>query len=69
MWGDLGKISESLEQIQKVGLYPPEKKPSIKAKMPKMKRSELPPGTEVKWNPKFNIKMAKIDGVWYWVHE
>lgn len=69
MWRDLGKISESLEQIQKVGLYPPEKKPSVKAGMPKIKRAELPPGTEVKWNPKYNIKMAKIDGVWHWVHD
>lgn len=69
MWRDLGKISESLEQIQKVGLFPPEEKPLVKAKMPKKTRAELPPGTEVKWNPKLNIKMAKIDGVWYWVRD
>jgi len=69
MWRDLGKISEDLEQIQKVGLYPPEPKPLVKGKLPKIKRAELPPGTEVKWNPKFNIKMGKIDGVWHWVIE
>ncbi len=69
MWGDLGKISENLEQIQKVGLFPPEKKQSVKGKLPKIKKAELPPGTEVKWNPKYNIKMGKIDGVWHWVIE
>ena len=69
MWRDLGKISESLEQIQKVGLYPPEPKPLVKGKLPKIKRADLLPGTEVKWNPKFNIRMAKIDGVWHWVTE
>jgi hypothetical protein len=69
MWRDLGKISESLEQIQKVGLFPPEKKPLVKAKLPRKKRAELPPGTEIKWNPKLNLKMAKIDGVWYWVRD
>jgi len=69
MWRDLGKISEGLEQIQKVGLYPPEKKPLVKGKLPKIKRSKLPPGTEVKWNPKYGIKMGKIDGVWHWVIE
>ena len=69
MWRDLGKIAESLEQIQKVGLYPPEPKPLVKGKLPKIKRADLLPGTEVKWHPKFNIKMAKIDGVWHWVTE
>lgn len=69
MWRDLGKISESLEQIQKVGLFPPEKKPSVKAKLPKMKKSKVPPGTEVRWNPKYNIRMAEIDGVWHWIIE
>jgi len=69
LWKELGGISESLKEIQKKGLYPPKPKPLIKGKLPKKKRSELPAGTEIKWNPKLNLRMAKIKDTWYWIIE
>ncbi len=68
-WKEINRISGSLEKIKGEGLYPKKKKPLVKAGLPKIKKVDLLPGTELKWNPKYNIKMGKIDGVWHWVIE
>lgn len=69
LWKELGGISERLKEVQKKGLYPPKPKPLMKGKLPRMKRSELPAGTEIKWNPKLNLRMAKVKDKWYWIIE
>jgi len=69
LWKELGGISGRLKEIKKKGLYPPKEKPLVKGKLPKKKRSELPAGTEIKWNPKLNLRMAKVKDKWYWIIE
>jgi hypothetical protein len=69
LWKELRGISGRLKEIEKKGLYPPKPKPLLKGKLPRMKRSELPAGTEIKWNPKLGLRMAKVKDKWYWIIE